>query len=307
MSKQEQQTVLVTGARGFIGRALVTQLQHCGKQVLVLDQDADPNSEAPNSYTCDIMRVDQLRHVFESRPIDGIVHLAAILPTAATKDPFRAAQVNVIGSLYLLELARQFGVRRFVFGSSLSIYGTWPADEIVSESYKPTPLDPYGTHKLCAERIGEAYAEVRGLEFASLRIGRVVGPGAKSMTSSWRSEIFELLGETRVREIRIPYVESERILLVHVGDVAKSLAKLLDAPKMEHAIYNGPCESVVVGDLKKQVESLNPRITVVLGDGEAAGNPRKVDWSRFRNEFGFESVPIFDQLRLAAQEGNLSG
>src|SRR5437588_7165566 len=157
MSKQEQETVLVTGARGFIGRALVTQLQHCGKQVLRLDQDADPNSDAPNSYTCDITRVDQLRRVFESRQIDGIVHLAAILPTAATRDPFRAAQVNVIGSLYLLELARQFGVRRFVLGSSLSIYGAWPADEMVSEAYKPAPLDPYGTNKLCAERIGKAY------------------------------------------------------------------------------------------------------------------------------------------------------
>jgi UDP-glucuronate 4-epimerase len=307
MSKQEQETILVTGARGFIGRALVTQLQHCGKQLLMLDQDADPNSETPNSYTCDIARVDELRRVFESRQINGIVHLAAMLPTAASRDPFRAAQVNMIGSLYLLELARQFGVRRFVFGSSLSIYGTWPADEIVSESYKPTPLDPYGTHKLCAERIGEAYAERRRLEFASLRIGRVVGPGAKSMTSSWRSEIFEFLGKPRAREIRIPYVASERILLVHVEDVAKSLAALLNAPKMEHAIYNAPCESVVVGDLKRQIESLNPRITVVLGDGEAAGNPRRVDWSRLRNEFGFESMPIFDQLRLAAQRGNLSG
>jgi len=218
----------------------------------------------------------------------------------AQREPARATQVNVGGSLNLLEMARQFGVRRFIFGSSLSVYGTCPAEQVVTEMDRAAPEDLYGAAKLYVEQLGEAYRRAHGLEFVSLRIGRVVGPGAQSATSAWRSEIFERLGTEGATEIEIPYTESERILLAHVEDVATMLLQLLQAPSPAHSVYNAACESVVVGELKRELERLNPRLRVKLGGRAVVGNPRQVDWSRIAGEFGVGMVPMFEQLGKAS-------
>jgi len=292
--------VLVTGGRGFIGRAVVKLLQDSGCGVVSLDVAPGVNSSARrHELECDISDARQLQRVFEIESIGGIIHLAAILPTAAQREPALATEVNVHGSLNLLEMARRFGVRRFVLGSSLSVYGTCPPDQVVSEADRAAPEDLYGAAKLYIEQLGAAY-EQDGLEFVSLRIGRVVGSGARSASSAWRSQIFEYLASTHAREIILPYVGSERILLAHVDDVAKMLAELLRAPKPVHSVYNAACESVVVADLKREVERLNPLVKVGLGEAYASGNPRRLDWSRLQDEFGFQTLPIFERLRIAA-------
>lgn len=241
-----------------------------------------------------------MRSLFHARPIAGIVHLAAILPTMAQREPARATQVNVGGSLNLLEMARQFGVRRFIFGSSLSVYGTCPAEQVATEMDRAAPEDLYGAAKLYVEHLGEAYRQAHGLEFVSLRIGRVVGAGARSATSAWRSEIFERLGTATPAEIEIPYAESERILLVHVQDVAEMILRALRAPRVTHSVYNAACEPVVVRELKRELERLNPLLRVTLRGHAVVGNPRQIDWSRIAGEFGIRIVSIFEQLASAA-------
>lgn len=303
-------TVMITGGRGFIGRAVAELLQNPGNRVISLDvlplQDSGGESESRVEISCDITDRDQLRRVFASHEIDGIVHLAAILPTAAQRDPVRAAAVNIQGSLNLLEMAHEFGVRRFVFGSSLSIYGTYPVDHIVSESDRAAPEDVYGAAKLYVEQFALAFCdrcnlESIRLEFVSLRIGRVVGPGSGSMTSAWRSQMFEFLPANEAKTIHLPYAASERVLLVDVEDVARMLVTLLEARAYRHFIYNAACESVVIADLKRELEVLNPKLQVATGTTPATGNPRLLDSSRFRREFGFEAVPIFERLRRAAR------
>ena len=300
----KNKSVLVTGGRGFIGRAVTTLLRRSGYAVVSLDTVSRTSSAADQIETevlCDIRDSVKVQRVFEGRRFDGIVHLAAILPTAAQRDPGQATEVNVEGSLHLLEMARRFGVRRFVFGSSLSVYGTCPADQVVSETDRAAPEDVYGAAKLYVEQLGEAYRQSHDLEFVSLRIGRVVGPGAESASSAWRSQIFELLGTTNAVEIALPYVGAERILVVHVDDVAKMLVALLRTACPMHSVYNAVCESVVVDDLKREVERLNSRISVKVGEAHALGNPRLLDSSRFRQEFGVETLPMFEWLRKEAE------
>ncbi len=304
MDAHKNSSVLVTGGRGFIGRAVGNFLQRSGYGVVSLDA-APPVSSAANRQTddevlCDLTDSIHLQHVFEAHRIGAIIHLAAILPTAAQRDPVRATQVNVEGSLHLLEMARRFGVRRMVFGSSLSVYGTYPPDQVVSEAERAAPEDLYGAAKLYVEQLGEAYRHSYGLEFVSLRIGRVVGPGAQSASSAWRSQIFDLLAARNAAEITLPYVGSERILLVHVDDVAKMLVAQLHAACPAHSVYNAACESVVVADLKREVEGLNSNVSVKLGEAHAFGNPRLLDSSRFRQEFGLQTLPVVEQLRRAA-------
>jgi nucleoside-diphosphate-sugar epimerase len=302
MSADTNSLVLVTGGRGFLGRAVVELLRRSTDSVISLDEVPVPAAcpSCDSEVLCDITDADQLLRVCEGRRIGGIVHLAAILPTAAQREPLRATQVNVAGSLNLLEMARRCGVRRFVLASSVSVYGTCPMNHAVSEADRAAPEDLYGAAKVYVEQLGQAYRECHGLEFVSLRIGRVVGPGARSASSAWRSQIFEGLGRSDTAAIELPYVGSERILVVHVDDVAKMLVTLLRAPQPAHTVYNAPCESVVVGDLKHEVEGLNANLSVKLGDRYAVGNPRLLDCSRFQREFRFRAVPIFEQLRRAA-------
>lgn len=302
--ERERKTVLITGARGFIGRAVLKLLQREGYDVIGVDRAAasgtEEHSSSKQDLVADITDAAQLRAVFQARAIAGIIHLAAILPTAARRDPELATRVNIAGSLNVLEAAREYGVRRVVFGSSLSVYGTCPADRVVSELDRGAPEDLYGAAKLYVERVGEAYRELHGMEFVSLRIGRVVGPGARSATSAWRSEIFELLRATGPAEIFLPYAEWERVLLVHVDDVARMLVCLVRAPDLAHGVYNASCEAVRVGDLKERIERLNRNVRVQIGCARVVGNPRAVDWSRFGGEFSFRTVSIFEQIAAAA-------
>jgi nucleoside-diphosphate-sugar epimerase len=306
MTERNVPCVLVTGGCGFIGRSVCRLLQRKGYRALALDQSVSANALAAGrpwrEIQCDICDPAQLQRVFAAEKIGGIVHLAAILPTAAQRDPWRATQVNLVGSLNLLEMARQYAVRRFVFGSSLSVYGSYPADERVAETHRAAPQDLYGAAKIYIEQLGAACRTHHGLEFVTLRIGRVVGPGARSLTSAWRSQIFEELQSSQPTEILLPYVSSERILLVHVEDVAKMLVTLLHAPTTVHLLYNACCESVLVSDLQREVQSLNPNIQIKLGCEAVVGNPRLLDATRFQQEFHFQTLPIFEQLRNAAGE-----
>ncbi len=303
MHSEAKKSVLVTGGRGFVGRAVVNLLRRKGYPVLSLDRSPIrelAHEDSTGEFLCELGDMVGLQGLFERNPISGVIHLAAMLPTAAQQNPLAATQVNIQGSVNVFEMARLFRVQRFVFGSSLSIYGTYPASRTVSEFDPAAPEDLYGAAKLYVEQFGQACRERFGTNFASLRIGRVVGAGSNSVSSAWRSEIFELLRTDKPAEIIVPYRPSERILVVHVDDVAAMLLALVAATKTEHAIYNAPCESILVGDLKRVVESLNPKLTVRLGDGRPAGNPQMLDFSRFDREFAVQTTPIFDRLEQEA-------
>lgn len=306
MDADSNSSVLVTGGRGFIGRAVVKLLQREGYRVVALDNSsaaADRHDrESVVDVMCDIGNSQELRRLFESARIGSIIHLAAILPTVAQRDPALALRVNVEAGVHLLGMAGQFGVRRVVFGSSLSVYGTYPADKVVSEIDRANPEDSYGAAKLYLELLGRSDRGPQGMEFVGLRMGRVVGPGAQSTTSAWRSEIFEFLNVNRPVEITMPYLGTERLLLVHVDDVAKMLVTLLRAPKLEHSLYNAACESMTVDELEHEVEALNPNVTIKVGREHAKGNPRHLDFSRFAREFSFATTPMREQLRKAARK-----
>ena len=300
-----QKSALVTGGGGFIGRAVCKLLQRKGYRALPTELRPDPETlggPLPEiaEIPCDIRRATHLWTLFQSEPIDSMIHLAAVLPTMAQQRPLLATQTNITGTMNLLEMARQFKLRRVVFASSLSVYGTYPVEEEVSETHRAAPEDVYGATKLCGEQAGGVYRDRFGTSFVSLRIGRVVGPGAVSATSPWRAEIFDKLRSGEQVEISLPYAGTERLLVAHVDDVAAMLVSLHEAEKPAHSIYNAVCESVTVAELKAQVESLNPNVRVKLGEAQATGNPRRLDSKRFAEEFGLRFQSIEEHLKRAA-------
>ncbi len=174
---------LVTGGAGFIGSHLVDELLVLGHTVIVLDnlslgrqENLAQHNRNPNLkvYIGDIR--NKLTDIFSTEGISAVFHLAAI-PRArySVIRPAETHSVNVEGTFNLLEHCRTFGVKRFVFSSSASIYGD---QEIVplSEEVAPQPVSPYALQKQISEQYCQLFHRLYGLETISLRYFNVYGP-----------------------------------------------------------------------------------------------------------------------------------
>jgi nucleoside-diphosphate-sugar epimerase len=292
-------SVLITGGAGFIGKHTHAVLERQRWNVISIDSQA--SRLAPNCLSCDITDAGQLESIFRAHRFERIIHAASILPTAAKLDPHKATEVNVGGSVNILEMAARFHAQRVVYTSSGSVYGTQPASNFVSENQPAAPEDVYGAAKRYVEILGEAYERKFGVEFVALRMVMVVGAGGTSATSPWRNQIFECLRSAESKEVFVPYPPDETLPLVHVDEIADMLATLTSAQRCSHRIYNSFGDCVKPGELKKQIESLNPNVRVTLGDSSVTGCARAIDSSRFAREFGGAPVGFWESLRADAR------
>ena len=193
--------ILVTGGCGFVGRSLCQRLIDTGFETVCLDIEHD-DALKNTCLEVDITNRTSLERVFNEYPLNVVVNLAAVLFSAAIKNPSHAFLVNVFGSFNLLDLCRLKGVRRFIFGSSYAAIGDHPgSSEPVNESSPSQPTDYYGETKSFVEKLGIVFSDRYDLEFVSARIPLVVGPGRPTSTSAWRADIFNKLnsgGEVRI-------------------------------------------------------------------------------------------------------------
>jgi UDP-glucose 4-epimerase len=171
---------LVTGGAGFIGSNLVRALVERGDTVRVLDNFSTGNRANLEGVDIDVVEGElrSYERVHNAvRGTDVVYHLGALgsVPRSV-QDPLTSNAVNVEGTLNVLLAARDSGVRRVVFASSSSIYGTG-ATLPVTEEAPPNPISPYGVAKLAAERYCLAFARVyHGFETVVLRYFNVFGP-----------------------------------------------------------------------------------------------------------------------------------
>ena len=172
--------VLVTGGAGFIGSHLVDRLVMEGHEAVVVDNLATGKrrniNRAARFYKMDIQSW-RLERVFRNERPNVVMHLAAQMDVRkSVEDPMFDAQVNVLGTLNVLQQAVKHGVRKVIFSSSGgAIYGEqeiYPAPEI----HVTKPLSPYGLSKLCGEQYLSYYQRVSGLQAVSLRYANVYGP-----------------------------------------------------------------------------------------------------------------------------------
>ena len=172
--------VLVTGGAGFIGSNLVKALLQQGEDVVVLD-DLSSGYKKNLTFQSDFHFIEgDIRNAAlvdnTMHGIEVIYHLAASVGNKRSIDnPFLDADINVMGTLTLLEAARKHGVRKIVTSSSAGIFGelnTLP----IREDHAIEPRTPYGTSKLYAEKIALAYADLYGIEAVCLRYFNVYGP-----------------------------------------------------------------------------------------------------------------------------------
>ena len=296
--------ILVTGGAGFIGRQVCSLLSAHGKDVVAVDRNFVPALSCP-TVQGDLSSNDFLAELFRKYSFDAIIHLASLLNTASRRQPHEAMRVNVGSSLSLLKLAVQFNVLKFIYGSSISAYGSKRYSEYgeVSESEPAAPEDVYGVSKRYVEIVGENYRQQNNIQFIALRISTVVGIGAANTSSEWRSEIFEKLKVSHQAQISIPYRADEMIPLTHVEDVAEITRRLVEAEQVSHTTYNTPSENWRCSDLADYIESLNNNIEFTFGHSNAGGFPQAINGSRFAEEFDFSPIQLKERLHRVIIDG----
>jgi len=200
---------LVTGGAGFIGSHLVDRLLAEGWYVTVVDnfdpfydpaikrRNVEPHLEHEN-YTlieADIRDLEGLREKL-SGEYDVIVHLAAkagVRPSI--KDPVGYQEVNVRGTQNLLELAKEWGVKQFVFASSSSVYGVNPNVPWREDGCVLHPVSPYASTKVSGELLGHVYSHLYGIRFVALRFFTVYGPRQRPDLAIYKFARLMLSGE----------------------------------------------------------------------------------------------------------------
>lgn len=172
---------LVTGGAGFIGSHLVEELLGRGHSVRVIDNFATGKREnlLPFMDRIELIEGDIRSYHIVREAVDGvdiILHQAA-LPSVprSVRDPITSNEVNTVGTLNMLQAARDAGVRRVVYASSSSVYGDNP-ELPKRESMTPNPLSPYAVSKLAGENYCRVFSRIYGLETVTLRYFNVFGP-----------------------------------------------------------------------------------------------------------------------------------
>jgi UDP-glucuronate 4-epimerase len=197
-------TVLLTGAAGFIGSHTAVALTARGDRVVGLDNFnayydperkranvAEIAEEAPGGdfrlVEGDLRDKSLVERLFTEHEFDVVVHLAAMAGVrASADDPVTYYDVNLGGTLTLLEAARAHGRARFVFASTSSAYGATPRLPFREDDPADRPLAPYPASKRAAELLGHAYHHLHGTRFTALRFFTVYGPRGRPDMLTYR-------------------------------------------------------------------------------------------------------------------------
>jgi len=192
MADQENNhTILVTGAAGFIGFHLTRKLLEKGNQVIGVDnlnpyydvtlKNARLDLLKPFQdfffYQKDIQDLSGLKEIFQKHSIGRICNLAAQAGVRhSLKDPFSYQKSNLEGFLNLLELAREYEITNFVYASSSSVYGDSPKIPFSVDDRVDRPVSLYGATKRANELMAYAYSHLFGIPTTGLRFFTVYGP-----------------------------------------------------------------------------------------------------------------------------------
>jgi UDP-glucose 4-epimerase len=303
--------ILITGGLGFLGCNLAKLLCDDGERVLLTSNRNTnvPPLIAPFLGRClsvtplDITSLDSVSQVIREFRVTSIVH-AAVRSEKGETTLYQALDVNVTGTINVLEAARRAEIRRVLFISSEAVYQgmtqTTPFKEeeklfITSDRFVP------GTKK-AGEILCLMYCEQYGMEAVSLRVTRVYGPLYKGIRNL-PGHMVEKAAKGLPIELG-NYDPTEAHDFIYSKDAARALMLLLKAPALRHRIYNlGYGALTSVGEFAAAIKEALPQAVIHLGDGPGPLTSTQtpmdihacVDILRLREETGF--TPEYDPRR----------
>jgi UDP-glucose 4-epimerase len=261
--------ILVTGGAGFVGSHVVDRCIEAGHQVAVVDDLSAGKRKQVNAaarlHVVDI-RTPALDDVLRAEAPEAVVHLAAQASVGrSVANPHLDAEINVLGSLNLLECSRRAGARRLVY---ISTGGAGYGDtEVIPtpEDHPLRPVSPYGTSKVAAELYLGCWEALHGLRGAILRLAYIYGPRQDPHGEAGVVAIFTdrlLRGETCV-------VNGDGLQTrdyVYVGDVAEAALRTLERPEVTGPINIGT-------GIETTVVALFESLRKAFGHGDSRHGP----------------------------------
>ena len=246
-----KRTILVTGGAGFIGSHVVDAYIAKGHTVVVVDDLSSGNPDFVNPeatfYELDV-RSSQLSELFEAHSFDVVSHHASQIDVRkSVDDPIYDADVNIKGSLNLLELCVRHKTKKIIFSSTGgAIYGA-PKDLPADETCPPRPECPYGASKFCVEQYILLYSRMHKLNYTILRYPNVYG--ARQSPHGEAGVCAILAGLMLAGETPTLYGHGKAFRdYVYVSDIAAANVLALDKGHGE-TLNLGSCKGVTVKEL----------------------------------------------------------
>lgn len=305
---------VITGGAGFIGSHIATALVGRGDRVRVLDdlssgrlenlqhlELGEAGSGAPvEMYVGDVIDSDLARKA--CRGSDGVFHHAAqVSVPASLLDPLRSYEINVIGTLTMLEAARAEGVERFIFAASSAAYGD--SEELPKrETMAPRPLSPYASGKLAGEHLLAVWARTFEMRTVSLRYFNVFGP--RQADDSPYSGVIAIFARRLLegRDVVIHGDGEQTRDFIFVEDVVRANLAAMEREVEGGEVFNvGTGDSITMNQLYAVMADLVGSTRPVDHGPSREGDVResRSDISRIRGVLGWSpQVPWRDGLAL---------
>lgn len=257
---------IVTGGAGFIGSNLIEALISKGFYVVSIDNYSrgDTRNLKTAHYggsflevRCDIRDKETLRGHFKDT--DYVFHQAALKNTVCQQLPLCAFDVNTIGTKVLLDLSVEFGVKRFLFASTASVYGKPVCEQIMFENHPTNPISVYGISKLAAEKFVQVAHERDGLATTIFRYFHAYGPRCDA--SEETGDVIPIFIRKLVHDEQ-PDIHGDGLQersYTYVGDVVKVNLLALESEQAVGQIYN------VASGLKISVRDMVETLRTMMG------------------------------------------
>jgi UDP-glucose 4-epimerase len=274
-------TIMITGGAGFLGTYVTRMLAERGDRVVIFDAagTAPELAALTAPFERNIVRVrgqildlSSLLRCVQQYNVERIFHAAALYdPPYSLEDPAITFQVNVNGTINVLEAARFLGVKRVVQSSSIAVYAPRQYEPInethpISLPSAGNPLGPYGASKAAAEIVGLTYYSTNGVDFVALRNSAIYGFGMRY--PMYIKPMIE--NSLRKQPTRFASGGDMRRDYTHVKDIAQAVLKALDAPAsaLTQRVFNiGSGNMHSATQVAETVRSLLPEADIEIAAG----------------------------------------
>jgi len=323
--KKEIKNILVTGSVGQIGSELTLELRkrYGAENVIATGRKTPPSDELRDSgpfHFINVNDINSVEEIVKKYDIDTIVHMAAILSAVGEKNPQLCWDVNMNGTITILELGLKYEVARIVIPSSIAVWGKGvPLDNTPQETVlKPTTM--YGVTKVCGELICDYYVQRFGLDIRGLRypgiISHVTPPGGG--TTDYAVAIYYEAVDKG--EYNCFVREDTRLPMMYMPDAINGTIQLMEADYdklIHHSDFNHAAMSFSVTELAESIRKHIPdfKVTYEPDSRQAIADswPNSIDDSAAREEWGWTpewdldamTVDMLKQLRIRKDAGTL--
>ncbi len=282
---------LVLGGNGLIGSFIAEQLASQGHKVRAFDkfweQDNLKSAAGIEKFKGDYLKRGDLKRTLEG--IGVVFHsLHTTVPVSSIKDPLHDAETNILPAIGLLEDAVGAGVKKFVYLSSIAVYGI-PEKSPISERASTIPVSPYGVSKLAIEEYVKYFGRAKNLDFVIVRPSASYGErqGFSPETGVVANFVFKAL-KKQALSIR---GKGEAVRdLTHGEDIAKGVVKAAFTETKSRVFNLGTGKGISLNELAKKVgEAVGEKLEIKY-EGSARGIQEHVyDVSRAKQELGWEA------------------